>query len=300
MDVQIIYKNLKINSKIKPSNKSSFVILIFTILKFRKIGRSEFRRSVVEGLKIINAGGGGGGSSSTTVNLFKLKIFSRTALVSTLSCVHSVVLTGFFFSNVYIQKKRDTDWRLYSWRIEVIVVQLTVSSLQFSPEIRDTILHSQSVERDSPKFIALGAVRRNDPFTTCDTAAVQRWNNHVLKGERCICRFIFTILVCATTFLSPSRLLSVSFNSRTSAIWVLSKHFLLSIINIVNEISFVVQIYSLPFVNNFSGLIAHRLRIRPSVRICDSSIRWSWRLLNRDEIKMEKISVVNIYLFCKH
>ena len=34
----------KINSKIKLSNNSSFVILIFVILKFRNIGRSTFRR----------------------------------------------------------------------------------------------------------------------------------------------------------------------------------------------------------------------------------------------------------------
>ena len=35
----------KINSKIKLSNNSSFVILIFVILKFGNIGRSRFRRS---------------------------------------------------------------------------------------------------------------------------------------------------------------------------------------------------------------------------------------------------------------
>ena len=37
--------NEKINSKIKLSNNSFFVILIFVILKFRNIGRSTFRRS---------------------------------------------------------------------------------------------------------------------------------------------------------------------------------------------------------------------------------------------------------------
>ena len=37
--------NEKINSKIKLSNNSPFVILIFTIWKFRSIGRSTFRRS---------------------------------------------------------------------------------------------------------------------------------------------------------------------------------------------------------------------------------------------------------------
>ena len=37
--------NEKINSKIKPSKISSFVILIFLILKFRNIDRSTFRRS---------------------------------------------------------------------------------------------------------------------------------------------------------------------------------------------------------------------------------------------------------------
>ena len=37
--------NEKIISKIKLSNSSSFVILIFVILKFRNIGRSTFRRS---------------------------------------------------------------------------------------------------------------------------------------------------------------------------------------------------------------------------------------------------------------
>ena len=37
--------NEKINSKIKLSNNSSFVILIFVILKLRNIGRSTFRRS---------------------------------------------------------------------------------------------------------------------------------------------------------------------------------------------------------------------------------------------------------------
>ena len=36
--------NEKINSKIKLSNNSSFVILIFVILKFWNIGRSTFRR----------------------------------------------------------------------------------------------------------------------------------------------------------------------------------------------------------------------------------------------------------------
>ena len=35
-------KNEKLNSKIKLSNNSSFVILIFAILKFRNIGRSKF------------------------------------------------------------------------------------------------------------------------------------------------------------------------------------------------------------------------------------------------------------------
>ena len=38
-------KNEKLNSEIKLSNNSSFVILIFAILKFRNIGRSKFRRS---------------------------------------------------------------------------------------------------------------------------------------------------------------------------------------------------------------------------------------------------------------
>ena len=37
--------NEKINSKIKLSNNSSFVILIFVIFKFRNIGRSTFRHS---------------------------------------------------------------------------------------------------------------------------------------------------------------------------------------------------------------------------------------------------------------
>ena len=37
--------NEKINSEIKLSNNSSFVTLIFIILKFRNIGRSRFRRS---------------------------------------------------------------------------------------------------------------------------------------------------------------------------------------------------------------------------------------------------------------
>ena len=37
--------NGKINSKIKLSNNSSFVILIFVILKLWNIGRSTFRRS---------------------------------------------------------------------------------------------------------------------------------------------------------------------------------------------------------------------------------------------------------------
>ena len=37
--------NEKKNSKIKLSNNSSFVILIFVILKFRNIGHSAFRRS---------------------------------------------------------------------------------------------------------------------------------------------------------------------------------------------------------------------------------------------------------------
>ena len=36
--------NEKINSKIKLSNDSSFVILIFVILKFRNISRSTFHR----------------------------------------------------------------------------------------------------------------------------------------------------------------------------------------------------------------------------------------------------------------
>ena len=35
----------KINSKIKISNNSSFVIFIFVILEFRNIGRSTFCRS---------------------------------------------------------------------------------------------------------------------------------------------------------------------------------------------------------------------------------------------------------------
>ena len=38
-------KNEKLNSKIKLSNNSSFVILIFAILKFRNVGRSTFRHS---------------------------------------------------------------------------------------------------------------------------------------------------------------------------------------------------------------------------------------------------------------
>ena len=37
--------NEKINSKIKLSNNSSFVILSFVIFKFRNIGRSTFLRS---------------------------------------------------------------------------------------------------------------------------------------------------------------------------------------------------------------------------------------------------------------
>ena len=37
--------NEKINSEIKVSNNSSFVILIFVILNFRNIRRSTFRRS---------------------------------------------------------------------------------------------------------------------------------------------------------------------------------------------------------------------------------------------------------------
>ena len=37
--------NERIDSEIKLSNNSSFVILIFVILKFRNIGRSTFRRS---------------------------------------------------------------------------------------------------------------------------------------------------------------------------------------------------------------------------------------------------------------
>ena len=45
LDVQTISKKWKINLKIKLSNNSSFVILIFAILKFRNIGRSAFRRS---------------------------------------------------------------------------------------------------------------------------------------------------------------------------------------------------------------------------------------------------------------
>ena len=38
-------KNKKLNSKIKLSDNSAFVILIFTILKFRNIGHSTFDRS---------------------------------------------------------------------------------------------------------------------------------------------------------------------------------------------------------------------------------------------------------------
>ena len=38
-------KNEKLNSKIELSNNSSFVVLIFAILKFRNIGRSTIRRS---------------------------------------------------------------------------------------------------------------------------------------------------------------------------------------------------------------------------------------------------------------
>ena len=45
LSVQMIIKNEKLNSKIKLSNNSSFVILIFAILKFRNIGRSTFPRS---------------------------------------------------------------------------------------------------------------------------------------------------------------------------------------------------------------------------------------------------------------
>ena len=39
--------NEKINSKIKLLNNSSFVILIFVILKFRNISRSTFCRSKI-------------------------------------------------------------------------------------------------------------------------------------------------------------------------------------------------------------------------------------------------------------
>ena len=42
--IQIIYKKWK-KSIMKLSNNSSFVILVFAILKFRNIGRSTFRRS---------------------------------------------------------------------------------------------------------------------------------------------------------------------------------------------------------------------------------------------------------------
>ena len=44
LSIQIIYKNKKINSIIKLSNISSFVILIFAILKFRNVSRFTFRR----------------------------------------------------------------------------------------------------------------------------------------------------------------------------------------------------------------------------------------------------------------
>ena len=37
--------NEKINSEMKLSNNSSFVIVVFVILKFRNVGRSTFRRS---------------------------------------------------------------------------------------------------------------------------------------------------------------------------------------------------------------------------------------------------------------
>ena len=45
LGVQIIYKNKRINSKIKLSNNLSFGILIFAIFKFWNIGRSTFRRT---------------------------------------------------------------------------------------------------------------------------------------------------------------------------------------------------------------------------------------------------------------
>ena len=40
-----LQKMIKIHSKIKPRNNSSFVILIFAISKFRNIDRSTFSRS---------------------------------------------------------------------------------------------------------------------------------------------------------------------------------------------------------------------------------------------------------------
>ena len=45
LGAQIIFENEKINLKIKLSNNSLFVILIFAILKLRNIDRSKFRRS---------------------------------------------------------------------------------------------------------------------------------------------------------------------------------------------------------------------------------------------------------------
>ena len=45
LGVRIFIKNEKINSKIKLSNNSSFVVLIFAILKFWNITRSTFRLS---------------------------------------------------------------------------------------------------------------------------------------------------------------------------------------------------------------------------------------------------------------
>ena len=69
-------KNEKINSKIKLSNKSSFVILLFAILKFWNFGRSTFCRSKFRPTPKLNYSA----KNELKENFGKLQYFSHDIL----------------------------------------------------------------------------------------------------------------------------------------------------------------------------------------------------------------------------
>ena len=87
-------KNEKLNSKIKLTCNSSFVILIFAILKFRTIGRSTFRRSKFSALPILGfkLQGKVGEGGLPSFSKFYLEIFQKCFFIFT-----TYIFTPFYY-----------------------------------------------------------------------------------------------------------------------------------------------------------------------------------------------------------